>query len=128
MANSILSGCGKLNSNNNLYLNLIKIPTGLTTTNDLTQLLFFSHIRVNNFTDFLSVLTYYKSMGLHLLTCGGLLVFKYSGNIERRSTVFIYYNDIREIYVSYKSGYNMRSERKIGSFSTTPGDWEYFTL
>ena len=129
MANTVLTGCGKLNNNNNnLYLNLIKIPTGLTTTTDLTQLLFFSHIRVNNFSDFLSVLKYYKSMGLHLLTCGGLLVFSNSGNIGKYSTVFIYYNENNEIYVSYKSSYNFRNERKIGSFSSTPVDWEYFTL
>lgn len=128
MANSILTGCGKLNNNNNLYINLIKIPTGLTTTTDLTQLLFFSHIRVNNFSDFLSVLTYYKSLGLQLLTCGGLLVYNNSGNIGRYSTVLIYYNESNEIYVSYKGGYNFRSSRQIGSFSTTPADWEYFTL
>lgn len=129
MGNSILTGCGKLNNNNNnLYLNLIKIPTGLTTSTDLTQLLFFSHIRVNNFSDFLSVLTYYNSVGLHLLTCGGLLVSSSSGNIKIRSTVFIYYNERNEIYVAYKGGYNSRSGRQIGSFSTTPVDWEYFTL
>lgn len=128
MANSILTGCGKLNNNNNLYLNLIKIPTGLTTTTDLTQLVFFSHIRVNNFSDFLSVLTYYNSMGLQLLTCGGLVVFSNSGDVDKRSPVLIYYNDIKEIYVSYKRSYEFRSSRKIGSFSTTPTDWQYFTL
>lgn len=128
MANSFLTGCGKLNNNNNLYLNLIKIPTGLTTTTDLTQLLFFSNIRVNNFSDFLSVLTYYKSLGLELLTCGGLVVFSNAGNVEKRSPVLIYYNEMKEIYVSYKHSYEFRYSRKIGSFSTTPSDWEYFTL
>lgn len=128
MGNYILTGCGKLNNNNNLYLNLIKIPTGLTTTTDLTELLFFSHIRVNNFSDFLTVLTYYNSLGLQVLTCGGLVVFSNAGNIVKSSTVLIYYNDIKEIYVSYKVGYEFRSSRKIGSFTTTPADWEYFTL
>lgn len=128
MSNTILTGCGKLNNNNNLYLNLIKIPTGLSTTTDLTQLLFFSHIRVNNFSDFLNVLTYYNSMGLQLLTSGGFLVFSNAGNIVKCSTVLIYFNDSKEIYVSYKGSYEFRSSRKIASFSTTPADWEYFTL
>src|SRR5574344_1696401 len=116
MVKTFLTGCGKLNNNNNLYLYLIKIPTGLTTTTDVTELLFFSHIRVNNFSDFINVLKYYKSKGLQLLTCGGFLVFSNSGNIEQNSTVFIYYNDIKEIYVSYKYSYEFRSSRKIGSF------------
>lgn len=128
MVKSFLTGCGKLNINNDLYLNLIKIPTGLTTSTDLTQLLFFSHIRVNNFSDFLSVLTYYNSKGLQLLTCGGFIVFSNAGNIVKHSTVLIYYNEKNEIFVSYKDGYNYRTSRKIGSFSSTPVDWEYFTL
>ena len=107
MGSAIVSGCGKLNTNegesNLLYLNIITIPVEPNYAD--TRFMFLSKQEVNNINDFLDVLNFYNSYGQHIILVGGDYVIKSTSSTQTYNRyavvdLFKYIRYPQEIYVN----------------------------
>ena len=126
MFKSFLTGCGKLNNNNNkkMYLNIITIyKTGLAAS----VVGFLSHNKVSNYSDFIDAVNYSTSEGKNLPICFGYFI---RSSTENYSPIHIYYSGDGEQYVSiaYRVNAEKVASSRVGSKIKPDYELEYFTL
>lgn len=130
MGSAIISGCGKLTSNNNddkLFLNIIQIP--VADASIPTQIMFLAHKYVTNFSDFLEVLDYYTEKNGNLQICGGEWVERTSSAIYTYVIEYIYYyNETTDIRLMYKNNANSHNSKSLANANNPPTTWVYFNV
>lgn len=131
MSSAIISGCGKLNTNdggsNLLYLNIIQIQ--VTDASIPTQIMFLAHKYVTNFSDFLEVLDYYTEKNGCLQICGGEWVERTTSATYTYVIEYIYYyNETTDIRVMYKNSANGHTSKSIANKTNPPATWVYFNV
>lgn len=129
MSSAIISGVGKLTSNNNddkLFLNIIQIP--VADADIPTQIMFLAHKYVTNFTDFLEVLDYYTERNGYLQVCGGEWAEHRSSYTYTYVIEYIYYATPTVISVMYKNGANSATSKSLTGTTNPPTTWVYFNL
>lgn len=129
MSSAIISGCGKLNSDtisgdNELKINIIELPI---VTGFRSQLVFLSHNKVTNFSEFVDVLNYYSDKRRNLFTI--------SGEYKTDSTtiyepVFIYYgNSKKDIRLMYKNTFTSLATKIIANLEEPPPtNWSFYNI
>lgn len=129
MGSAIISGCGKLTSNNNddkLFLNIIQIP--VTDASIPTQIMFLAHKYVTNFSDFLEVLDYYTEKNGNLQVCGGEWVERTTSATYTYVIEYIYYEGTTHIRLMYKNAANAHTSKALTSTTNPPTTWVYFNV
>lgn len=129
MSSAIISGVGKLTSNNNddkLFLNIIQIP--VTDASMPTQIMFLAHKYVTNYSDFLEVLDYYTEKNGNLQVCGGEWVERTSSATYTYVIEYIYYATTTAVSIMYKNSANSHTSKSLASTTNPPTSWVYYNL
>ena len=130
MGSAIISGCGKLNSDtisidNELKINIIEFPI---VPGYRSQLVFLSHNKVTNFSEFVEVLNYYFEKGRNLFTISGEYKTDSSTSYE---PVFIYYssNLKEDIRLMYKNSFTSLATKIIANLEEPPPtNWSFYNI
>lgn len=134
MSSAIISGVGKLNTNdsesNLLFLNIIYIPVDGSTTR--TRFLFFSKQEVNNINEFLDVLNFYASYNQPIILVGGDYVIKNStsSTYNRYAVVDLFRGTTNYVHLSYrKTSTSVDNTVKLFEIGgTTPTNWVFSNI
>ena len=130
MSSAIISGCGKLNSDtisidNDLKINIIEFPIE---PGYRSQLVFLSHNKETNFSEFVEVLNYYYEKGRNLFTISGEYKTDSSTSYE---PVFIYYNSNlkKDIRLMYKNSFTSLATKIIANLEEPPPtNWSFYNI
>lgn len=130
MSSAIISGVGKLNSDtissdNELKINIIElaIEAGFR-----SQLVFLSHNKVTNFSEFVEVLNYYNNKRRNLFTISGEYKTDSSTSYE---PVLIYYGDNlkKDIRLMYKNSFTSLATKIIANLEEPPPtNWSFYNI
>ena len=106
MSSAIISGCGKLNTNegesNLSYLNIISIPVATDVAR--TRLMFLSKQEVNNINDLVDVVNFYKSYEQPLIVAGGdLVVVTSDSTFKRYAIVDLFISGTNSVNITYRT-------------------------
>lgn len=130
MSSAIISGVGKLNSNtissdNELKINIIELPIE---AGFRSQLVFLSHNKVTNFSEFVEVLNYYNNKRRNLFTISGEYKTDSSTSYE---PVLIYYGDNlkKDIRLMYKNSFTSLATKIIANLEEPPPtNWSFYNI
>lgn len=130
MSSAIISGCGKLNSDtissdNELKINIIELPIEVGFR---SQLVFLSHNKVTNFSEFVEVLNYYNNKRRNLFTISGEYKTDSSTSYE---PVLIYYGDNlkKDIRLMYKNSFTSLATKIIANLEEPPPtNWSFYNI
>lgn len=130
MSSAIISGVGKLNSDtissdNELKINIIELPIE---AGFRSQLVFLSHNKVTNFSEFVEVLNYYNNKRRNLFTISGEYKTDSSTIYE---PVLIYYGDNlkKDIRLMYKNSFTSLATKIIANLEEPPPtNWSFYNI
>lgn len=130
MSSAIISGVGKLNSDtissdNELKINIIELPIE---AGFRSQLVFLSHNKVTNFSEFVEVLNYYNNKRRNLFTISGEYKTDSSTSYE---PVLIYYGDNlkKDIRLMYKNSFTSLATKIIANLEEPPPtNWSFYNI
>lgn len=129
MSSVMISGVGKLNSDtissdNELKINIIELPI---VDGFRSQLVFLSHNKVTNFSEFVELLNYYYDKRRNLFTISGEYKTDSSTSYE---PVFIYYgNNLKDIRLMYKNTFTSLATKIIANLEEPPPtNWSFYNI
>lgn len=133
MSSAIISGCGKLNSNegesNLFYMNIVSIP--VASVAERTRLLFFSNQEVNNINDLVDVINFYKSYEQPLIVAGGDLVITTTDHtVKRYAIVDLFKSATNSVNITYRTSASVTANtyKLFDIGATEPEGWIYINF
>lgn len=119
-----LSSTGKNKSvGGGTILSVINIPN---TSVIPSKLVFLSYKKVENFSDFMDVLSYYDGLGLFMPLVNGEYV---TGQLPNRYAVIdVFYTSNNEIRLSYRDTASTWNTTIIAYTNLTPSNWSYYNV
>lgn len=128
MSSAIISGCGKLNSDaistdNELKINIIELPI---VSGFRSQLVFLSHNKVTNFSEFVEVLNYYYGKRLNLFTISG--EYKTDSTTSYEPVLIYTDNSKKDIRLMYKNTFTSLATKIIANLEEPPTNWSFYNI